>query len=105
MADPAGIPWLVLVLGALGLVMAPLGNTFSRWLERQADDFTLDLTRDPVAFIAAMERLGDLNLAERRPHRLKEIALHSHPSLDRRIARARAFVQRLRAAVASGARA
>jgi hypothetical protein len=38
-----------------------------------------------------MERLGELNLAERRPNRLKEIGLPSHPSLDRRIARARAF--------------
>jgi Zn-dependent protease with chaperone function len=36
-----------------------------------------------------MERLGALNLAERRPHRLKEFLLYSHPALDRRIARAR----------------
>jgi hypothetical protein len=35
-----------------------------------------------------MERLARLNLAERRPHRLKEILLYSHPAIDRRIARA-----------------
>jgi Zn-dependent protease with chaperone function len=35
-----------------------------------------------------MERLGGLNLAERRPSRLKEIFLYSHPALERRIARA-----------------
>ena len=68
----------------------PAANAFSRRIERQADDFALGLTRDPGGFIAAMERLASLNLAERRPHRLKELMLHSHPALDRRIARARA---------------
>jgi STE24 endopeptidase len=88
-ADPAGLPWLALVFLLLGAVQLPLANAFSRRIERQADDFGLALTRDPAAFIAAMERLGTLNLAERRPHRLKEILLYSHPALDRRIARAR----------------
>jgi hypothetical protein len=37
-----------------------------------------------------MERLADLNLAERKPHVLKEVVLYSHPSVDRRVARARA---------------
>jgi len=88
-ADAAGLPWLALVMMGLGAVQLPLANAFSRWIERQADDFALALTRDPGAFIGAMERLGALNLAERRPHRLKEILLYSHPALDRRIARAR----------------
>ncbi len=88
-ADPAGLPWLALVLLGLGLVTLPLGNGFSRRIERQADDFALATTGDPAAFIGAMERLGDLNLAERRPNRLKELVLYSHPALDRRIARAR----------------
>jgi len=88
-ADPAGLPWLALVMLLLGALQLPLANAFSRWIERQADDFALGLTRDPGAFIGAMERLGTLNLAERRPHRLKEILLYSHPALDRRIARAR----------------
>jgi STE24 endopeptidase len=88
-ADPAGLPWLALSLMLLGALRMPLANGFSRWIERQADDFALALTRNPAAFIGAMERLGTLNLAERRPHRLKEILLYSHPALDRRIARAR----------------
>ena len=88
-ADPAGLPWLALVMTLLGVVQLPLANGFSRWIERQADDFALALTRDPGAFIGALERLGTLNLAERRPHRLKEILLHSHPALDRRISRAK----------------
>jgi STE24 endopeptidase len=87
-ADPAGLPWLALVVTALGLVQLPLANGFSRWIERQADDFALATTGNARAFIGAMERLGGLNLAERRPNRLKEIFLYSHPALERRIARA-----------------
>lgn len=89
-ADPAGMPWLALVLAALGLLATPLVNAFSRHIERQADDFALALTRNSDGFIGAMERLATLNLAERRPHPLKEALLFSHPALDRRIARARA---------------
>jgi STE24 endopeptidase len=92
--DPAALPWLVLVLSTLAVVAAPLGHAVSRRLERQADDFALDTTGAPAAFIAAMERLGDLNLAQRAPSRLKEVLLYSHPSLARRIARARAWGRR-----------
>ena len=88
-ADPAGVPWLALTLLVLGLAALPIGNGFSRRLECRADDFALATTGNPAAFIGALERLGDLNLAERRPSRLKELVLYSHPALDRRIARAR----------------
>jgi STE24 endopeptidase len=88
-ADPAGLPWLALVTLAVGAITLPLGNTFSRFVERQADTWALETTRDPDAFVGAMERLATLNLAERRPSRFKEIVLYSHPALDRRIARAR----------------
>jgi STE24 endopeptidase len=93
-ADPAGLPWLGLIVLALGLCTMPLRNTVSRWMERQADDFALTTTRDPEAFVGAMERLARLNLAERRPHRLEELVLYSHPPIDRRIARARALEAR-----------
>ena len=86
--DPAGIPWLALVVLVLGFAAMPLANGFSRWVERQADDFALATTGDRDAFVGAMERLAALNLAERRPHPLKEFWLASHPSIDRRIARA-----------------
>jgi len=71
-------------LGALGIL-----NGWSRRVEARADDFALSLTRAPGPFIGAMERLASLNLAERDPHFLKELLLYSHPSVGRRIDRAR----------------
>lgn len=93
-ADPAGLPWLALVIGAVGILALPVMNGLSRHMERQADGFAFRFA-DPEAFIGAMERLASINLAERRPSRLKEVLLHSHPALDRRIARARAAATRL----------
>jgi len=89
-ADPAGLPWLALVLLGVGLATAPVANGLSRRVERRADDYALGLTGDPDGFVGAMERLASLNLAERRPHPLEEFLLYSHPSIERRIRRARA---------------
>ena len=90
LADPAGLPWLALVLGAVGLAALPLTNGYSRRIERRADDFALGVTGDVDGFVGAMERLASRNLAERRPHPVKEALLYTHPAIDRRIARARA---------------
>ncbi|MFQ5897912.1 MAG: M48 family metalloprotease [Candidatus Methylomirabilia bacterium] len=99
-ADPAGLPLFALVLVGLGLAALPLSNSHSRWVERRADDFALRVTQNPEGFIAAMDGLADLNLAERRPHPVKEFFLFSHPSLDRRIERARRFASESGRAVA-----
>jgi STE24 endopeptidase len=94
-ADPAGLPLLALVVAGLGLLTTPLVAAWSRRLEREADRVALDVTGAPHAFVAAMERLGRLNLAERQPGRLRELLFATHPSLEARIAAARAAGARL----------
>ena len=94
-ADPAGLPFLLLVLTALGFLATPIAAAWSRRLEREADRVALEVTRAPDAFVAAMERLGQLNLAERRPGRLRQLLFATHPSLDARIAAGRAARARL----------
>jgi STE24 endopeptidase len=91
-SDIAGLPLFGLVTMAVSLVALPVINGWSRGAEMRADDFALRLTGAPGPFIGAMERLADLNLSERDPHFLKELVLHSHPSVGRRIARARTGV-------------
>lgn len=87
--DLAGLPLFGLIVMVTGLIALPLANGCSRHVERQADDFAVRATGNPPAFIAAMERLAALNLAERDPHPWKEFFLYSHPSIGRRVARAR----------------
>lgn len=88
-ADPAGLPFLALVLTGLGLLATPVAAAWSRRLEREADATALEVTRAPATFVATMERLGQLNLAERRPNRWKQLLFGTHPSLEERIAFAR----------------
>jgi STE24 endopeptidase len=92
-ADLAGLPLFGIILMVAGLVTLPIANGWSRRVERRADDFALEVTEDPHAFVTAMDRLGELNLAERDPHFLKEFLLYSHPSIGRRIARAQATLR------------
>jgi STE24 endopeptidase len=94
-ADPAGLPFLALVVTALGLLTTPMVAAWSRRLEREADRVALDVTGAPDAFVAAMERLGRLNLAERQPGRLRELLFATHPSLESRIAAGRTAGARL----------
>jgi STE24 endopeptidase len=101
LGDPAGLPWVALVLGALGLATVPVTNAFSRRLEYQADAFALRVTGAPAPLVDALERLGTLNLADRRPPRLEELLLYSHPALDRRIEALRKTLPRMEGPEAS----
>jgi len=87
----ATLPLVLLALFVFGLVTLPVTNMLSRYYERQADTFALQTTKDAAAFIAAMERLACMNLADKTPPPLIEFLLHSHPSIARRIAAARAW--------------
>jgi STE24 endopeptidase len=90
-SDIAALPLLALVMAAYGLVTLPLGNAFSRWRERRADEYALRLTGKAEAFASALTRLANQNLADVEPEPWVEFLLHSHPALGKRIARARAF--------------
>ncbi len=86
LADAATMPLLGALLGIFGLLVLPLQNGFSRRVERQADVYALETTRNPAAFIGAMTRLANQNLAELDPSPLVEFLLHNHPSTGKRIA-------------------
>jgi STE24 endopeptidase len=88
LGDPAGIPLLLLAAGAVSVLLMPVALALSRRLERRADRFALELTRNPAAFATAMRRLGAQNMAEERPSRLVQWLFYSHPPLEERIERA-----------------
>ena len=90
-ADPAGLPLLLLAAGGVSLLMMPVAHAMSRAHERSADRFALDLTRNPGAFISAMRRLGAQNLAEEHPSRIVQWLFYSHPPITERISAAQAF--------------
>jgi STE24 endopeptidase len=84
-ADVANFPLFALVMMGLSLLVLPAVNSFSRRLETQADLYALDITRDALAFVSSMEKLADLNLANKTPNKIVEFIFHSHPSVEDRI--------------------
>ncbi|MBN1120971.1 MAG: M48 family metallopeptidase [Anaerolineae bacterium] len=90
-ADPAGMPVFALTVGVISLIAMPLGNAFSRWRERMADQYALEHTGKPQSFADAMVRLANQNLGEINPERWEVVLLHSHPPLAERIAFAEGY--------------
>jgi STE24 endopeptidase len=92
-ADPAAAGLLLAGGAWLALLTAPLQNAVSRRVERRADEFGLDLARDP-ATVAAMHRsLAVVNLAPLRPVPLLHWWFGTHPTSPERIACARRWAR------------
>ena len=84
-ADPAGLPVLLIAAGAVSVAVRPLMNAVSRSHERRADAYALRMTSNPPAFISAMRRLGQQNLAEENPSRLVQAFFYTHPPVNERL--------------------
>jgi Zn-dependent protease with chaperone function len=89
--DPASIPLLGLAFAVFLFLMMPVTNGFSRHIERRADLFSLELTRDRDAAVRSFRKLAAGNLSLPNPPEWIEFWFYSHPSLDRRIALARTW--------------
>ncbi len=87
--DIASLPLLFLIFYGVSLILMPLQNGFSRWLERAADRFALQAGPDRSVFISCMEKLGQLNLANPHPHPAYEWFFYDHPAIHKRIQMAR----------------
>jgi len=88
--DWASLPVLMLFLSIFGFLFQPIGNSFSRYQEHQADVYGLEVIHGIVpesnqAAAEAFQVLGEINLADPNPHPLIRIWLYSHPPLDERI--------------------
>jgi STE24 endopeptidase len=90
-SDIAALPLVGLFLGLFGLITMPLSNGFSRWRERLADRFALQLTGKGNAYASALTRLSNQNLAEMDPDPWVEFFLYSHPTLKKRIQMAHSY--------------
>ena len=91
LADVAAFPLVAMAVGGMAVLAMPLANTYSRWREGLADQFSLEITGKPQAFISSMTKLANQNLSEAEPEPWAEFLLHSHPAIGKRIKRAQGF--------------
>ena len=84
--EPRGVPVLVFTASLLGLLALPLLNTFSRALETQADQYSLETENLPDALSSALVTTAEYRYP--RPNGLEEIVFYDHPSVEARVRRA-----------------
>ena len=85
LGDVASLPLVLLLVGAVSLVTDPLGLAVSRYFEREADRFALEITRSNHAGATAFVIMQQENLAVPRPGRLYTWFRASHPPIGERI--------------------
>jgi STE24 endopeptidase len=82
-ADPAGLPLLSLIFGAVFFLLTPVINTAVRVTEREADAFSINTSREPDAFAKVALKLGEYRKLDPTP--FEEFIFFDHPSGRARI--------------------
>ncbi len=94
--DWASLPVLLLLLSVFGFLSSPLTNSFSRYIEHQADIYGLEVIHGLVpdsqqAAAHAFQILGEVNLSDPNPSEFIKIWLYNHPPLNERIVFAQTY--------------
>ncbi len=87
--DIGAAPIFIFSLFVFSLVSMPFANMHSRRREFAADAYAIEMMGSSDALVSAFEKLSDQNLSNKEPAAWVEFLLHSHPSMARRIERAR----------------
>ncbi|CAN5677482.1 M48 family metallopeptidase [soil metagenome] len=82
-ADPAGLPLLMLIFAAVSLLLTPFRNTATRTFEIEADLFALNSAREPDAAARVALKLGSYRKLD--PGQVEEFIFFTHPSGRERI--------------------
>lgn len=85
----AAAPAFIFSLFVFSLISMPFANMHSRRREFAADAYAVKEMGSPESLVSALEKLADQNLSNKEPAAWIEFLLHSHPSMTRRIERAR----------------
>jgi STE24 endopeptidase len=84
-SDIAAFPVFTILFTIISIVFKPLTSAISRYYEHRADQGTLDLTRNPEAFISLMAKFCNNQLIIAYPNPVVEWYRYSHPSPGNRI--------------------
>ena len=82
-SDVRALPILISLYFLVSSLMLPAINGAQRYIERKADRFALDLTKDPETFVQTLVTLPSLSKSD--PGLVEEFIFFDHPSKQRRI--------------------
>jgi STE24 endopeptidase len=88
-ADPAGLPVLMIIGTTFFLIATPLTNSVSRWQEADADNFSLANFNEPDGLAKALVKTIEYRASD--PGAIEETFFYDHPSVGWRVRNAMAW--------------
>ncbi len=85
LSDVASLPLVLMLLEFAFLLLSPVALAYSRYQEREADRFALDMTHANHSGASAFVKLQAENLGNPRPGAFFKFFRSSHPSIGERI--------------------
>jgi Zn-dependent protease with chaperone function len=94
--DWASLPVLLLLVSIFSFLFTPVDNAYSRHLERQADQYGLEVVHGivpqaPGVAARTFQILGEVDLEAPHPSWFVKIWFYNHPTLSERIRFARTY--------------
>jgi len=77
--------FIILVGGISGFLFGPLSQALSRFFERQADRYALNILKNREAFVTALAGIANRNLSNAYPQQWVKILYYSHPPIGERL--------------------
>jgi len=89
--DWACLPVLLLLISIFSFLFDPISNTFSRYIEHEADVYGLEVTHGITpnsgqVAAGAFQILGEVDLSDPHPSEFIRIWLYNHPPIGERVA-------------------
>jgi STE24 endopeptidase len=84
--DVAALPLLLFLFSAYAFVLTPVNNTLTRTMEAEADNYGVNVSRQPDGFAQAALHLSEYR--KMKPGPVEEFVFYDHPSGWNRIRRA-----------------
>jgi len=85
LADIASLPLVLILLSVIMFLFQPLTNAASRFMERQADTYGMEMSGvSSETGAVVFDKLSVFNLSDPDPHPVIEFWFYTHPSLKKR---------------------
>ncbi|MEA4825044.1 MAG: M48 family metallopeptidase [Clostridium sp.] len=83
--DIASLPLIILMLNLCILAITPSSNTYSCYMEKQADTFAIEITRDNEAAISSFQKLSESGIVIPNPDPIYKLWTYDHPPISERV--------------------
>ncbi|MFQ5892488.1 MAG: M48 family metallopeptidase [Candidatus Methanofastidiosia archaeon] len=90
-SDPKTLPFFLLLMMSFLFLTQTFMNSYSRRREFLADEYSLNLIKNPKAFESLNEKFANLDLYDAYPNRFVKILFYNHPPIGERIEHARCW--------------